>query len=155
MRFFWGMLLGAFLGAIGTMWYVQRQMNLTTPAEAVAAASSNDIPADFLDFYERFHGDSLYQINHIVFPLQGLPAYADSLVIAANNFRFQQEEWVLHKEFQDNDGQFERKFKNLGAGFMVEQIEDPENGLGMQRRFAKRGEEWFLIYYAEMNFVGG
>jgi len=151
MKFLWGLLVGAFLGAIGTMWYVKKNMNVTSE---VGTPIANDLPADFSNFYEEFHADSVYQINHVVFPLQGLPAYADSITMVEGTFRFQKEDWTTHKPFQDETGSFKREFKILGDGFVVEEIKDAQNGIGMQRRFAKRGAEWYLIYYAEINFVG-
>ncbi len=151
MKFLWGLLVGAFLGAIGTMWYVKNNMDQSV-AEPIAV--DNELPDDFSVFYEAFHKDSIYQINHVLFPLQGLPAYADSITMAEGTYRFEKADWTMHKEFQDADGQFKREFKILGDGFIVEQIRDKQNGIGMQRRFAKRGPEWYLIYYAEINFVG-
>jgi len=151
MKFLWGLLIGAFLGAIGTMWYVKK--NMGSPIQEVVQ-TGEQLPDDFSVFYESFHLDSLYQIEHVVFPLQGLPAYADSLTMVEGTFRFEKEDWTMHKEFNDAGGQFKREFKILGDGFIVEQIRDAQNGLGMQRRFAKRGSEWYLIYYAEINFVG-
>lgn len=32
------------------------------------------LPADFVEFYRRFHSDSLYQIEHINWPLAGKQA---------------------------------------------------------------------------------
>jgi len=150
-KFLWGLLVGAFLGGIVTMWYIKGQLQ-NTPAPDTYV--SNDIPQDFLNFYEKFHQDSLYQMEHIIFPLQGLPAYADSATIAEKSFRFQKEDWVLHKRFDDQDGQFNRSFNKLSEGMMVEQIKNVENGIGIQRRFVKRENDWYLIYYAEVNFVG-
>lgn len=150
-KFLWGLLAGAFLGSLVTLWYVKGQLQNAPDADTYV---SNVVPEDFLNFYEKFHQDSIYQLDHIIFPLQGLPAYADSATMADRSFRFQKEDWVLHKNFNDQDGQFVRTFNKLSEGMMVEQIKNSDNGIGMQRRFAKRGEEWFLIYYAEVNFVG-
>ena len=37
---------------------------------------------------------------------------------------------------------------------VIDQIMDARGMFGMQRRFAKIGEEWRLIYYAAMNPLG-
>ena len=150
-KFFWGLIIGAFLGGIITMWYIKGQLQNAASQEITV---NNEVPAGFLNFYEKFHKDSLYQIEHVVFPLQGLPAYADSATFANKSFRFEKDDWVMHKSFNDQDGQFVRSFNKLGEGLMVEQIKNAEQGVGMQRRFAKRGEEWYLIYYAQINFMG-
>ena len=154
MKFLWGLLVGAFIGAVGTMWYVKNNMETSPEGASEVKEVSNELPDDFSVFYEAFHKDSMYQIEHVVFPLQGLPAYADSITMVEGTYRFEKKDWTMHKEFNDSDNNFKREFKILGDGFIVEQIRDAQNGIGMQRRFAKRGAEWYLIYYAEINFVG-
>ena len=44
----------------------------STPENAVNAANE-ELPLDFVNFYEIFHTDSVFQKKHIVFPLQGVP----------------------------------------------------------------------------------
>ena len=36
-------------------------------------ATASRLPEDFVAFYERFLQDSLYQMEHINFPLEGIP----------------------------------------------------------------------------------
>ena len=47
----------------------------TEPAEDISAV---EIPQDFRIFYDRFHSDTSFQLEHIVIPLSGLPANADT-----------------------------------------------------------------------------
>jgi hypothetical protein len=38
---------------------------------------------EFLDFYDRFSKDSLYQLDHVVFPLEGMKMVSDSTVVVS------------------------------------------------------------------------
>ena len=111
---------------------------------------SNNLPADFEQFYEAFHGDSVFQLAHIMFPLEGLPPNVDSTTMAGN-FRWQKENWVLHRPFNAMDGAFIRDYRVLGDELVIEDIQHESGRYGMERRFAKYDDGWYLIYYAGMN----
>jgi len=162
MKFLWGLLVGAFLGAIGTMWYVNKRMEASDVETAVNAAINTEtvivsdesaLPTDFRIFYADFHQDSVFQLEHVSFPLEGLPAYADSIQMIPGNYKYKREDWSLHRGFNDNEGQFERKFNILSENMIIETIKDDQNGIGMQRRFANSDGEWRLIYYADINLM--
>ena len=106
---------------------------------------------DFADFYERFHQDSAYQMEHIIFPLEGLPREADSITIASGAFRWQKEDWRMQRGFNLQSSSFEQDLIPISEGLIIEKITHKEGDLGMQRRFARLGEEWYLIYYADLN----
>ncbi len=106
---------------------------------------------DFAEFYKRFHTDSAYQMEHIVFPLEGLPREADSLTIANNNFRWQRENWKIQRGFNLQSSSYEQELIPVSEGLIVEKIVHKAGGLAMQRRFARLGDEWYLIYYADLN----
>lgn len=153
MKFMWGLLTGAFLGAIVTMWYINRQMSNSpqaTPTEVMA----NALPEDFPAFLDRFATDSLFQMSRISFPLAGLPAYADSIIIASNSFRYHAEDWVLHKPF-NTSLEFKQEYEVAGDALVIENIVNSNAGFGMQRRFARLNGDWHLIYYAGINKIGG
>ena len=52
----------------------------TATAESDARAKAYQ---EFADFYENFHQDSVVQMDHILFPLPGLPREADSSLISS------------------------------------------------------------------------
>jgi len=114
---------------------------------------SSDIPDDFLEFYRKFHQDEAYQLEHIIFPLKGLPQSADSVTIAADNFFWQQEDWVHHKSYDYETGDFSRKFIRYTDELITEQIRHRQAGVGLVRRYARMGDDWFLIYYAALNHI--
>ena len=106
--------------------------------------------ADFEIFYQQFHADSLYQMQHIAFPLAGLPANADTLG-ETTTFFWQKENWVLHRNLTDRLSGYERKRKKFGSDIIVETIVQKDSDIGMMRRFVKMDDEWMLIYYTAMN----
>lgn len=156
MKFFAGFMTGVVVTLLGVLFWLKKDV---APADAVANETyeegamdaSGGMPADFNEFLERFHTDSVYQLAHITFPLEGFPANADSAVLSSNQFRWQAADWVMHRPFNDMDGQFERKFVPMGSEFVIEQIKGVQGQYGMQRRFSRRDDGWHLIYYAGMN----
>lgn len=114
-----------------------------------ATSSSNTgMPADFLDFYERFHADPEFQLAHVSFPLQGVKATDEDGGVEAHNYT--KDEWVTHKPYDDLDGTFRRSFSEFG-GMVTETIQaNQSESFRMLRRFAKLGDEWHLIYYEPM-----
>jgi len=101
---------------------------------------STDIPSDFLDFYTKFHSDSLYQIEHIVFPLER----------TQDGGKWDKENWVIHKNFDDHNGNFTRTFMNL-KGLIIEKISDKSGMYTIERRFMKSSLGYDLIYYLKVN----
>lgn len=109
--------------------------------------------SDFDAFYSKFHRDSLFQIEHITFPLEGLPANADSAALNDDNFRWQKEDWQMHKPFDSKNGEFEVEFSSFGEDLIIEKVIHKSGTYGMLRRFARISGEWHLIYYAGFNRV--
>ncbi|NNF36669.1 MAG: hypothetical protein HKN68_21385 [Saprospiraceae bacterium] len=103
------------------------------------------IPEDFYPFYDRFHNDSLYQMDHIIFPLTGEPAEE---TLKGQEWTWPKEDWVMHKPFDDK-GTFKRDWYAINS-VIVEKISDSSGRFTMERRWAKMGGEWNLIYYKEM-----
>ncbi len=112
---------------------------------------SDRLPEDFETFYLKFHQDSIYQIEHVLFPLRGMPANADSLLRLTGNFHWEAENWKMHQPFNSDGGAFSRDFLSMGD-IITEEIYTKE-GFGMQRRFMKTNGDWFLIFYSAMNKI--
>lgn len=124
-----------------------------TGGEATGSAISlpEELPESFAEFYQRFLTDSLYQMEHILFPLQGLPDKADSLTLAANNFRWQMEGWNMHRPISGND--FTINFRMLTENTIQENIRHTSGNYAMERRYSNFDDGWYLIYYAGLNAV--
>ncbi|MBK8502499.1 MAG: DUF4348 domain-containing protein [Saprospiraceae bacterium] len=111
---------------------------------------ANEMPDDFLTFYRQFHQDTAFQIAHITFPLEGIPANADTLT-APDNFRWQQNSWKWHRPIDPALTGYEQKYQVITQEMVIEKIIEKTSNIGMTRRFAKMDNEWMLIYYADMN----
>jgi len=95
-----------------------------------------EIPEAFVSFYEKFHSDSIFQLNHIVFPLK---QKSDSSL-------WLKSEWKLHKPFDNQNGAYLREYDNFN-GIIIESIREKNNMFLIQRRFAPSGDSYNLIYY--------
>lgn len=103
-----------------------------------------EIPEDFVSFYEQFHTDSVYQMDHIVFPL------AEKV----DGSKWQKDAWQIHKPFNSQDGNFERMLDNF-AGIITETILEKNGSFLITRRFSKIGDEYQLIFYSLENRLEG
>lgn len=104
---------------------------------------------EFLTFYDRFGKDSTFQMDHTVFPLEGMKSLKDSLDVPDPNFRWTADHWVMHKPYDDMGGTFAREFMDLN-GLVIERIGDPSGRYTLERRFGKLSSGWHLIYYREL-----
>ena len=136
-------------------WYWRRILLINMMVLAFSCKNTKDhsdqeivIPDDFVSFYDRFHKDSLFQIDHIIFPLAGVPAY-DSL--RSNDWTWKLEDWTMHRPFDDKGGVFKRNWYNVNS-VIIEKIVDSSGRFSMERRWVKMGQEWTMIYYKEMGF---
>jgi len=152
MKVFIGILIG-----ISLMFAFQKLMKekdrpveqvVTTPLQTDAATA---IPPDFMVFYSQFHSDSIYQMKHINFPLEGFPAYADSLTVLEKTFRWQEEDWRMHRNMEERKQDFHKNLVQVSDGLIFEYIPTGDNKLWMERRFLKTGNEWRLIYFSDLN----
>ncbi|HNG06650.1 MAG TPA: hypothetical protein PKU98_09115, partial [Saprospiraceae bacterium] len=94
--------------------------------------------------------DSFYQIEHCVFPMEGLPDQADSSLNTAG-FRWTPENWRMHKELSDTSSGMKRTWDIISDQMVNERMLNEQQGIGMERRFAKMNDEWYLIYYVGVN----
>ena len=108
------------------------------------------LPQDFEEFYDRFHSDSLYQLDHIVFPLEGLPHSTGDgdTTDVTKRFFWQREGWKKHNHFNDPSGQFEHWYEVKGDRVVEHYLQIKGTKIVMHRRFAKLDDEWYLIYYS-------
>jgi hypothetical protein len=109
------------------------------------------LPTDFVAFYEKFHRDSSYQMAHITFPLDGMPSGGSADSIDLETFRWTADKWRMHRAEQFDEKEFVRSFEQPFEGAIVESIMKKNTPFGTMRRFMKRGNEWFLIFYADLN----
>jgi len=123
---------------------------VTTTEAVVDEGTSSTLPGGFRKFYEKFHQDSLFQLAHIRFPLEGIPEREEAQT-NLENFYWNKEDWTMHQGFNSMEGAFIRDFQPLGEDLVIEKIRHASANYGMQRRFSRDGDDWVLIYYAAMN----
>ena len=111
-----------------------------------------DLPGDFAVFYKTFHEDSLFQMRRIMWPLQGLQTTDVGENIVNGKYYHSKENWLMHRRMTKDTG-FSGSMKLLGENLIEETLIDGNGQFGMQRRFSKFGEEWYLIYYSGLNHI--
>lgn len=104
-------------------------------------------------FYEKFHQDSTFQMEHIVFPLYGLENF-DGDPDTDSGRTWTAEEWKLHKALDPADDGYIRSFTLVNEGLIEEEIKHRTGAFTLFRRFSKSDDSWELIYYASLSNVG-
>lgn len=121
--------------------------NTTTTQAEQAVILEND----FVDFYKRFHEDSLFQVAHIQWPLAGkeIERGADGALQLAAGLGWRPETWAFQRLPALNTGEFVRDFEPMGSDLMIEKITTTGDVKYMiLRRWAKLSGEWRLIFYS-------
>lgn len=111
-----------------------------------------NLPEDFREFHERFHLDSVFQMNRISFPLRGLPAHFTEEDIY---YEYQDSLWVLHRPYDTSSNLYKREWIQRSSDEIEEFIVSTEADFGMSRTFKQSGGYWYLVYYAAMNRLSG
>ena len=116
--------------------------------ETTTESPSDTLPGEFVRFYDQFHGDSAFQMDHITFPLEGLPVATDENdTLVAERFFWQRADWKIHNHFTDPGQNFEQWFVVVNDRVIEHWIKLKGTNLQMRRRFAQLGDGWYLIYY--------
>lgn len=122
-----------------------------TKTDKPIAYEQRELPADFVQFYEKFHEDSLFQMEHIQWPLRGIPSTADSITWTDDDYYFMPDLWTIHTNSGFNDTTYVRTYKVLNDMMIMEFIQMRNAPFGMERRFVKMDSSWTMIYYVGMN----
>lgn len=115
-------------------------------------AKNEELPLDFVNFYEIFHSDSVFQKKHIVFPLQGIPSIDSQTMDQVSAFTWGANGWVMHHKVDNSENLYDITYQILAPTMITEQIHLKGSNYKMLRRFSKsRNNQWYMIYYAAMN----
>lgn len=106
------------------------------------------LPDDFLPFLEKFSTDTLYQIDHIQWPLEKQLALSHP-EDDSESVMLTEEEWKIQHAFDDMNGTYSQQFINFN-GIITEVTIDKSGQYTMLRRFTKIDDKWKLIFYKEM-----
>ncbi len=123
----------------------------SSTGDATGESSIDTLPSDFVAFFNRFHEDSAYQMEHIVFPLQGLPpSTGDGDTITNTRYYWQKADWKKHNPFTDPGRIFDHWYEVNNDRIIEHWIQKKGTNMYMWRRFAKLEDGWYLIYYQGM-----
>lgn len=97
---------------------------------------------DFDEFYHQFHIDQSFQLERIVFPLEG------KYVGPAGEKIWKKADWEMHKQpvTSITDPDFEVKINKLDKE-VFEKVALKGSGYYATRKFQKQNGKWYLVYF--------
>ncbi|MEQ8703639.1 MAG: hypothetical protein RIC19_06955 [Phaeodactylibacter sp.] len=123
------------------------------PGNSADAEGKDAAFQEFATFYDRFHQDSAFQMERILFPLPGLPREADSALITSGRYRWTPETWTLQRPLNLQSSNFKRELIPVSKDLIIEKLVQSEYNLQIERRFSRLEDGWHLIYYAGLNNI--
>ncbi len=124
------------------------------PQPLQQAKAEGDLPKDFLDFYQKFHSDSTYQMAHIEWPLKGESGISQDTTAKRQLTEWTPANWHLMHFPDTTMSTLKRSFETVGDVMVIERMSYPMVGFGYERQFYKEENgEWRLIYYAESTLM--
>lgn len=97
---------------------------------------------DYFVFYQKFHQDSLFQVERVRFPLDGYSIEGGQITSWDEN------SWVMHKNgLADIDTSIYKTERNTRFGVIQERIYLPNSGMLIERHFSLLNKKWFLTFY--------
>jgi hypothetical protein len=109
-----------------------------------------DLPKDFLEFYQKFHADSTYQMAHIEWPLKGEKGISQDTTARRQLTEWMPEAWHLMHLPDTTMSTLKCSFETVGDVMVIERMSYPIVGFGYERQFYKEEDgQWRLIFYGE------
>jgi hypothetical protein len=96
---------------------------------------------NFDKFYERFHKDSLFQINRVKFPLQGKQVNADG----TNSWKREKWTMIKAKASEINTSEYNVKTTKTDNTYF-EGIYCKNCGFSFEMKFQLIDHKWYLVY---------
>jgi hypothetical protein len=128
------------------------KLKQNTPESATTVAKEPS--AEFMEFYNKFHQDSVFQMAHIVWPLEGNTVQqSDSLKMVRVPIKFEATAWKMHKPLELDGSDYVREWSIFSDDMLEETIKYSAANFGMRRRWAKIAGEWHLIFYSDMQEI--
>jgi hypothetical protein len=114
--------------------------------EAAKDTVNESLPEDFKHFYTKFHQDSQFQLDHILFPFKSRKYETKDAFIT---LEWNAETWKIHHPFGASEEGFTREFTIADEKYITEIIYLKAGGFGLERRFAFIDTAWYLVMYNE------
>lgn len=97
---------------------------------------------NFSAFYQRFHRDSLFQMERLADPVDGYAIEGGSIQ------SWQTNQWAMHKNgLSDVDSTLYRTERIVEPQLVRERIFLPNSSMLIERHFSLREKKWFLTFY--------
>lgn len=120
------------------------------PSELIQTKTANQLPQDFSAFYEKFHSDSAFQMEHIEWPLKGEKGIKADSTQAQTLTEWSPEQWKIMVKPDTAMSTLKCTYETVGDVLVIEKMFYPMVGVGYERQFFKDDDgAWKLIYYAE------
>jgi len=132
--------------AVTALFYFYNKLQDDPLDNITTSIQTEELPLAFIEFYKRFHSDSIYQLNHIRFPLAG-QIYDDQN--GPLDKRWLKSNWKQHTQPSNNHDMYETTYE-VFHNIIEENIRTRSLPFSMSRRFAKMDTAYYLIYYKEM-----
>ena len=105
---------------------------------------------NFERFYTKFHKDSSFQIERIIFPLNGETSYLEPE--GKQMKLWYAKEWIMQQSYDATDTLgYEQSIISVDS-LVVDVIYDSANQ-GITRYFSLRDGKWYLTFYSDYNAV--
>jgi hypothetical protein len=143
-----------FVWVVGLLVFMACKGKNETGGSNAPVVAEAPLPADFDAFYQRFHTDSLFQMERITWPLSGSKGtMADSTQTSvAHNWT--RDQWIMHRNIALNQDEFIQKFIPIGDVIVVEKIYARGGPYGLEKRYARQTDgQWALIFYADLHEI--
>lgn len=107
----------------------------------------NSTQEEFKEFYEKFHTDSLFQMERINFPLEGYNIGENYNPMEDNgDFVWEKSNWEILKIPIVNEMGFKREFEKED-GKIFERLYIEDSGFEILFEYELKNGKWFLVYY--------
>lgn len=105
--------------------------------------SVDSIPAEFISFYEKFITDSVFQLKHIRFPLEG------GIYECEETFNWVKSEWrFMNLDFRkDFYNELDNNTISYNNTSLIYKNYRKEIGLLSEMRFEKINDIWYLVFF--------
>ncbi len=107
---------------------------------------------DFNTFYKKFHTDSVFQLQRIIFPMSGFEGIGDdNPFMKRKPFVWTRENWQLNYLPLKTDPNLKLVFKVMDSLKVEEQLYIPNTEFLNLRTFECKKGKWFLSNYYDRN----
>jgi len=101
----------------------------------------------FDEFNKKFHSDSVFQVSRVDFPIDG------KHVSGFQQYSWTQKNWqfqAIPVSDQTEIGEYQHSLEKTDT-LIIEKFWIPDSGFEVERQFKLIKNQWFLIYYNDIN----